>query len=127
MFLGPFKAILTPLPRENPLAPYLLCTRSVPTPYPALRTHSIPSAYNPRRKTLLDSDWSWSFWTLSLLFSTALLGSLLRDLSMTCARHVMTRMIIFTWTSWTTQFKFPNRSKPASAVLKLMKILMILF
>ena len=30
-FLGPFKAILTPLPQENPLALYLLRTRSVPT------------------------------------------------------------------------------------------------
>ena len=48
-------------------APYQLRTNSVLAPYPSLRTHSIPSAYNPRRKTLLDSDWSRSFWTLSLL------------------------------------------------------------
>ena len=47
--------------------PYQLRTSSVPvTPY-TLCTKCIPSAYNPRRKTLLDSDWSRSFWTLSLL------------------------------------------------------------
>ena len=31
------------------------------------KNSNVPSAYNPRRKTLLDSDWSRSFWTLSLL------------------------------------------------------------
>ena len=47
--------------------PFKLRTSSVPvTPY-TLRTKCVPSVYNPRRKTLLDSDWSRSFWTLSLL------------------------------------------------------------